>query len=382
MSLMKTTRPTAEYMLRRLSELGIKVQTKFTKETGVNYLKLPVTVLKPNEEGAAKFNEVLHFLRDECHYSDTMRFTKSGGIQKKGNPIGYGKRVTRSQFEIVAWIRCGCFRVMLSANYDAVNEGGLNGRQAYWLLKKEFEADGIHLDDYATDTGLAVKQTIESPMISLTAYAKEGKTYEHVHHLDLHSAYPSGLVANYPEMAKTIERIYAGRKIPGQGKRLKLAMDASIGFFQSPYCIINGNGYALANLSKKAIAWTNKTIISITVELLKSGYRPLAYNTDGIWYAKLKDGETIASEPFHGTLEGDGLGRYANDHIDCRIRWKSKGSYEFIENGVCKPVVRGSTRLDFFKPRSEWEWGDIFRADATVFKLSWKGDYVETIWEE
>jgi hypothetical protein len=48
---------------------------------------------------------------------------------------------------------------------------------------------------------------------------------------------------------------------------------------------------------------------------------------------------------------------------------KSGGSYEYIEDGQYKPVVRGRTKLEETKPRSEWQWGDIFHNDASLIKM-------------
>jgi hypothetical protein len=86
-------------------------------------------------------------------------------------------------------------------------------------------------------------------------------------------------------------------------------------------------------------------------KMKKSGRRILAYNTDGIWYV---------GDVYHDEGEGKGLGQWENDHINCKIRFKSAGSYEYIENGKYTPVQRGLTKLDSIKPRDEWQWGDIF----------------------
>ena len=86
----------------------------------------------------------------------------------------------------------------------------MTGRKAYVTMRREFKKDGVNLEDYAVDNGGWIKENeIEPPMIKATEYLQFGKTYENVHHLDFHSSYPGGLANHYPEMRKTIERIYS-----------------------------------------------------------------------------------------------------------------------------------------------------------------------------
>lgn len=348
-----------------LNALGIETSHHFPK--GINYLKMPANPMKPEDDNVEKWNSVIRWLREHGYENDRLIFTNSGGLSKSQPRMGYITRDRKSYFEIVAVTVGGAFRVTFTSTFDIVKEGGLTGREAFQLIKKEFQKDGVDLTDYATTRGLAVKMhEIEKPYISVTSSCKPGETYEHVHHLDLHQAFPSGLVEKHPEMRSTAERIYTRRKQSVNDKRLKLALDAAIGYMQSEYCVVNGHNYALANLSRDGINWCNAKIRELTKELMRQGYRALAYNTDGVWYAKFNEGKTVSSEPMHCSLEGDCLGTYSNDHVDCKIRWKSKGSYEYIENGNYKPVVRGSTKLDKIKSRDEWVWGDIFSSAADV----------------
>lgn len=347
----------------RLNEMGID----HSFET--NKLKMKTLALKPSPAGKTMFNAIIELL-EEFGYGQNVVLTKSGGM-RKCNHHGYAILNKRAYTEMICSTSAGNFRVLFTSTYSVVEEGGITGREAYHLMNREFKKDGIDIADYATNDGAFIKQTIEKPRILITNFVKTRETYDHVHHLDIHSAYPSGLAAYHPELKPTIGRIYEQRKKSANGKRLKLALDASIGYMQSEYCIVNKNKYALASLSRDAIRWCNLTITKITTELIRRGYTPLAYNTDGIWYAKLENGKSVPSEPMHCSLEGSTLGTYANDHVDCRIRWKSKGSYEFIEDGVYKPVVRGSTKLDQIKDRSNWQWGDIFQDDANILKYIW-----------
>ena len=128
---------------------------------------------------------------------------------------------------------------------------------------------------------------------------------------------------------------------------------------QSKWC-----GYKYAHLSRDAITDNNNRIIKLSDELSSQGRVILSYNTDGIWYQ---------GEIYHGNGEGHDLGQWENDHINCQFRMKSDGSYEFIENGKYYPVVRGYTRLDRIKPRTEWVWGDIYQAGIITFSIDING---------
>ena len=98
---------------------------------------------------------------------------------------------------------------------------------------------------------------------------------------------------------------------------------------------------------------------------------PILYNTDGVWYYSPN------GKPYHGEGEGKGIGCWENDHLDCKWRAKSKGCYEFIEEGKYSPVVRGLTKYDKIKPdRTTWEWGDIFKKEAEVIQLKLKDEYL------
>ena len=100
----------------------------------------------------------------------------------------------------------------------------------------------------------------------------------------------------------------------------------------------------------------NKSEIYKVMSLInKRGYKPLLLNTDGIWYQ--------ADQPLD-IEDSNELGGWKHDHKQCKLRVKSSGSYEFIENSVYTPVQRGSTLLDRSKPRELWKWGDIYQEDA------------------
>ena len=89
-------------------------------------------------------------------------------------------------------------------------------------------------------------------------------------------------------------------------------------------------------------------------KLQKAGFDPLLTNTDGIWYYS-EDGSI-----YHDEDEGNELGNWQNDHVNCDFLMTGPGSYQYVEDGVCHSVVRGLCNLDAAEPdRSKWKFGDI-----------------------
>ena len=328
----------------------------------VNKVSLPRHVESCCEEGMAATNELLELL--ERDYPDRkLGRTRSEGIKQM---VRFGWDVDQSPtgIEVVFLdeleddVVLG-FRWSFGAAGSISKESGITGRGSYFKMLKEFEKDGIELLSYAVENGAEVKKQIKKPMIDARPIDLD-VVWDHAYHLDLHSAYPSGMCAAYPELKPTCERIYNNRKKSEKDKELKLQMDAAIGFFQSKYCSVNGYGFALANLAKAGVNWCRKTILGIADELRAKGKYVLAFNTDGIW-------DVDEQGDFSSDWIGEGLGKAGIDHKDCTIRFKSKGAYEYMEDGRYEPVVRGRTKLDAIKSRDEWEWGDIYKAPVILF---------------
>ena len=327
----------------------------------INKLDFPRLSLKANDEGMRILNELIAVLDKEKVSRRGLSRTKSGGICQASKP-GYDVDKTKSGIELLFMDFIGehirGFRVSFSS-MAAVNELGVTGRGSFFKMKEEFLKDGVDLEKYAVENGKEIKETITKPLIEMGLGVQAGVTYHHVNHIDLHSAYPSGLCRRYPEMLPTCKRIYENRKRSDQDKKLKLQMDAAIGYFQSQYCRINHHGYSLAPLAKTGVHWCKNTIYEIAKELTDQHKQILLYNTDGIWYVD-DEGD------FRSEWIGEGLGKAGIDHKDCTLRIKSKGAYEYIENGIYTPVVRGVP-----KSKSEkWTWGGIFTPEATVFEYT------------
>ena len=93
-------------------------------------------------------------------------------------------------------------------------------------------------------------------------------------------------------------------------------------------------------------------IEELAQKLTDSGRMPLLWNVDGLWYL---------GDEYHGDGEGSELGQWENDHVNCRFRAKTRGAYEYIENGVYTPVIRGVPN----DIKKNWSWGDIFEKHET-----------------
>lgn len=341
---------------------------KFNTYKKCDRYRAKITRWDVTAENLRKVEEIYHILK-ENGLGEIVR-TESGAYKQKQFVNWYSFDFFAKHFvrlECIIRIE-GAFRIMrLCVGKADQKDVPISGRQAFQILKEELASDCVDLESYALETkedGLAVKGEIEKPLIQSIVPDKE--IFEHVYHIDFHSAYPGAMVETYPEFTKTFTRIYNNRKSgKDKDKLLKLALDASIGFMQSEYC-----SYKYALLSKAAINTNNKKMLALSDFIESQGGDIIAYNTDGIWY-KRDEG------PIHGEGEGKNLGTWENDHFDCT--WRCKGcNYEYLEVNqetgelVYTPVVRGFTRLDKIKPREEWKWGEWLEEPVLTFK--WNED--------
>lgn len=330
--------------------------------------------MKLTESNIDKFNKQIQYFKGVK--LPKLKRTLSGGIAKVS--YGYGwdvRKIGNSGFELTVTTWYSTYRLVLTNNVDKDDEATkLTGCKAFVMMRNEFNKDGIELKDYAVDNGKEIKdKEIEEAMIKASKFLEFNKVYNNVHHLDFHSSYPGGLANKHPEMRKTLERIYDKRKASNDDSQLKLALDASIGYFQSKYCTVNKHKYALANLARDAINDNNERIRNVTKELLEEGCVPLLYNTDGIWY--------IGDELNRGRDYGKGIGKWENDHFATKFRVKSVRAYEYMDEDGYHPVQSGLTKLDKIKPRTEWEWGDIYQTGG-VKKYALINDQVVEIYTE
>lgn len=322
-----------------------------------NKIKIPVHKLHISEEGAHQFNLIYRELLTR-NYNKIIR-TPSGGVSiAKGNfrPPMWDCSYTKACIEITI---IGLGRMVRVQFRQVVNDlaeteeeskqtKDLNGRQAFVAFKALLKKSGIDLDEYAIDNGEEVKKTIPQYLIKATNKNNFDKVLENCHHIDFHNSFPAGLCNTHPEFRPVIEKLYEERKTKPINKAI---LNYSIGFFQS----VKGCQARWAHLSRDAIVDNNNRIMDLCDKLVESNRKILLLNTDGIWYQ---------GEVYHGEGEGKRLGEWENDHTNCILRIKSRGAYEFMENGEYHPVLRGYTKLDKVKPRYQWQWGDIYQEDA------------------
>lgn len=356
---------------KRLDTLLKPYKKVYVERSQLNYMLLPVTKLELAAENVKTVNEITTLLY-ESGFSFIKR-TKSGGISIKRedwDPNCFDVRGFGAGIEIT--ICAGC-SLRIQLGHVAVNDEGekttISGKQAFNRFVKELTKDDINLKSYAIDNGEVVNKQIASPRIKSYCANKDidkAKIYEHVNHLDFHKAYMSGLYLSHPELQTTIQRLYDKRH---EDPQIKSIFTNTIGYMHSKMI-----DWKYAGLARDAINYFNDLLDEVAYDLVKSGRRILAYNTDGIWYE---------GDVYHGKYEGEGLGQWSNDYVDCTARWKSDGAYEFICDGKYYAKIRGKTKLDNIKPdRAEWSWGDIFSLDAQTLKYKITKGYLITETEE
>ena len=318
-----------------------------------NKLLIPVTALYPSDETIDRFNALYEWVRKNVKYK--IRRTKSGGIsisRLNFKPPMWDIQTTNSCVELTLVLIQGLWRIQMRFGSAPLKETDISGRQAFEKFKEILKKHNINLKDYEISNGEEVKKEIEKTMIYLERRDISNLTWTNVNHIDIHSAWPAGLVALHPEFKESIEELYLKRKTD---PLCKAVLNMSIGYFQSISCC----QARWAHLSRDAINYNNKVMRDLAARLKAAGRRILCYNTDGIWYQ---------GDIYHGEGEGSGLGQWSNDHINCKWRAKSAGRYEYIEDGEYHPVVRGRTKLDKVKPRELWQWGDVMSEEAQAIE--------------
>ena len=327
--------------------------------------------LPPVEGNEVLFNEIYTFLRKTD--MNTIIRTEKGSIKKGPRVLtnnSYAWDIRESSIGIMLTILLGGETYVIKfGTFKGDKRPEIYPSQAFAAFDNKCLDYGINLEDYKIDNGNEVKQTIEKPMIEMLEYHDDkhpGLT--NVHHIDFHNSYPAGLANTHPEFRPIIEEFYALRKVDSM---YKAVLNYTIGWMQS-YKPEKGRYAEWAHLSRDAIADNNARIDHLATILQFTGRKIIGYNTDGIWYQ---------GEIYHGPGEGKKLGDWENDHTNCLFRAKSNGAYEYIENGTYTAVVRGQSSVDSEKPdRSQWIWGDIYKAGIIGWKFNdEKGIYFNEI---
>lgn len=304
-----------------------------------------------------KFNEVYlyakdHFRRIEPTKSHAMPHNRAVDMYDR-----YMIVQSANKIELTIVCHMGCYRFVIGNRRDE-EKNPISGKAAVREIYRLAKELNIDLSKYKVDSeqGEKIKETINAPHIKI--YGATGLVHCGVHHLDLNSSYASRIVEKYPEFEPLYNEMYNKRH--QKNEYYKHVLTNHIGCWQSPYCPdVDNKGklspYQFANLSKVAVNGTYEMICKYVEKLKEAGREVLLTNTDGIWYK---------GDLYHDENEGTQLGQWKNDHVNCQFIMKSKGAYQFIEDGVCHSVVRGLTLLDREKDRSLWEFGDIFNENA------------------
>ena len=318
---------------------------------------VPVNHFSPSSSNIESFNKILKELREEDFKRvEAERFKDfSTAVYLYKLKKCYCYTFTISGAQLLIYDNCKVYKIQLR-NTPVINSKEISGSTAFKKFKSILKENGIDLDTYAIDNGEEVKKSIEMPLICTGRFTIYDQIYKNCHHIDFHNSYPGGLCITHPEFRPVIEMLYQKRKTEPVYKAI---LNLSIGYMQSKYC-----NYKFAHLSRDAINNNNDRVRKVAKDLEDNGRMVLLYNTDGIWYA---------GDIWHGELEGKNVGEWENDHTNCTMRIKSRGCYEFIENGVYTPIVRGVTKYDEVKDRHEWSWGDIYKSEMIRYKCTEDG---------
>lgn len=306
----------------------------------LNYLLIPVTTFDINKKGAKNFNKIYLWLKNQDLYK--LERTSSGSIKN-------GPHVKRPAWDIKTNHYCVELTVVMEGKAWRIQfrtklPKGMSGKKAFTVFKRLLLKDGVDLETLAIDNGSEVKKEIEHYLVKPYHRFFIDKTYNNAHHIDFHSSFAGGLANTHPEFRKTLEWLYENREKDEVNKNI---LNFSIGYMQS----IQGCKAKWAHLSKDAISDNNKRLLDIVKRLEESGRTVLLLNTDGVWYN---------GPIYHGEGEGTGLGQWQNDHTNCQFRMASAGAYEYIENGIYHPVIRGIPN----DTKNDWVWGDIYKEKA------------------
>lgn len=307
-------------------------------------------------DNMTEFNELAKY----CFSTGTLILTTKQHLSKDSITPGAVWLNTKStdsvEFICAHKGRIYRFAFRPSTQNDIDNFTGLD---ALKLMRKECAAILKPFEIKDNTEVLKIKSTIPKTWIKLTDYGEmlKGTEIANVIHIDINSAYPAGVVTRHPEFKEFFEKHY---KLRHEDDIHKAVINYAIGASQS----IKLSGPRYPQLAKDAVEWTIETLKDLSLKLRNKGYTIIGYNTDGIFYQKKYNQPLYADEN-----EGKALGQWKTDHIYDKIRFKSAGSYEYIEKGNYHPVVRGKTTLDKTTPRANWKWGDIFQTKEIVYCL-------------
>jgi len=285
----------------------------------LNYLKTPITVFENNIKGMEEFNKVYFYVKDTLKLNEMVR-TESDGIcvsheHRRNNFNSYSvkQRTNGSGVEMVV-----VFGGTFSWRFQWRQTTDHNGHRNFLRFVRMCKTHGIDLKKYESTNGEDIKKEIIPAPIKLAhdIYRDHWWKSGDIHHIDLNSSYPTGLMKAFPEFESVIRELYVKKKNDDVYKNI---LNHTIGFMQSKYV-----GYRYSKLSKAAIDYNNNRLKQIANLIIKHKGIILLYNTDGVWYK----GKVIDSPEI-----GNDLGQWKYDYTNVKeFHIKSAGSYEFIDS--------------------------------------------------
>lgn len=352
-------------IIKNFQELRENFQAGHLNINDINKLDLPLNQIPISEEGMETFNSIIDLL--EANGFDHMVLTRSHGICKKrwirNISCTYAVYQTNSFIElIIAFAELKySYRIQFRRPFEKEKKE-MSGSRSWTRFLGICKKYNVDITDYSIENGKEVKKTIPSAIIDCNPLFKN-ITLHNVHHIDIHSAHMAGVAESFPDIRPVIEECYNRRK---EDVSYKSIMTHTWGFMQSEWV-----GYRYSHMSKAGIESTNRKVRELTERLENSGRTVLLHNTDGIWYK---------GTVFHDEGEGTRLGQWSNDHTNCTLRYKSKGIYEYIEDGKYTVVARGCYALDRIKAREDWVWGDIYNTGECIeFYLNKETNKIERV---
>ena len=302
------------------------------KYQGVPYSYRPSKRKSNIVKDVNEFNEIIAYCQS---HPREYELTENGAIKSDtlmtdGWCWDNKNKVSHNTFSIIL-IKGGLlYQFTFWPGKDEQEEKGITGGHA---LQRFRDKCGYLARNYAmTDNAqiAEVKKEIKKPLICLTSIGEllQGREIHDVKHLDIHSAYPAALCKAHPEFYDYFNELYEGRHAHPE---YKCYLNFCIGAMQS----LKLPGRRYPELARDAINGNVDYILEKTERMIRKGFSVIGYNTDGIFYT-----HPLGLE-YHDEDEGDAMGQWRTDHRFEKIRFKSAGAYEYIEDGEYHAFVRG-----------------------------------------
>lgn len=342
-----------------LSYLQSYKATPFRINEVPNAIKMKTRNCGLTIESTTEFNAIVKAC--EKYIDHKMEFTPSNAIKMARQYTkheGWGVRYTSKGIPELIIIS---FRGMWRFQYRGAGKKPPEyGTQSWKNFTKDCKEAGINLEEIAVpaEQAMQVKNSIPKPHIKCLRKGYIDKELDNVHFIDLHSAYPTGIAEEFPQLRPVLYKYYTlRRKYKAEGKvkqeeKMKQRLVNISGMSESEFV-----KYRYSKMAKAAKERTNQKLEALIQEITEAGSTPILTNTDGIYYR---------GELHKFANEGDDMGQL-QPKTTTKFRMKSAGAYEYLdEKGKYHCSLRGRTALDLVKRREDWSWGDIYQTGAVI----------------